>query len=171
MSGSIETERLLVRPQTLDDVDALALILGDAQTMSFYPRPYTPEETRGWVERNISLHEERDLGLRAMVLKQTGELIGQCGFLPQDVDGEELVEIGWHVRRDHWRRGFATEAALALRDYAFEALDVDPLISLVRPENRPSAGVAEKLGMTSERITYRKGLLHQVYMLRNPNRS
>lgn len=168
MPAEIETERLRIRPQVVQDADPLAAILGDSETMSFYPRPFTYEETVQWVERNMSLHEERDLGLRALVLKDTGEFIGQCGFLPQDLDGEEFVEIGWHVRRDLWRRGYATEAALRLRDYAFETLRVDPLISLIRPENLPSAGVAKKLGMNPDRTTNRKGLLHDVYVLTNP---
>jgi RimJ/RimL family protein N-acetyltransferase len=90
-----------------------------------------------------------------MVLTETDELIGDCGLTVQFVDGSPFVEVGWHVRRDHWSKGYATEAGIACRDWAFENLDITNLISLVRPENVPSGRVAEKLGLIVSGTTYR----------------
>jgi len=82
----------------------------------------------------------------------------------QRVDDEPLVEVGWHVRRDLWGRGLATEAGMACRDYAFDELRVERLVSIIRPENRASCRVAEKVGMTVWRETTRgPGWLHHVY--------
>jgi RimJ/RimL family protein N-acetyltransferase len=98
-----------------------------------------------------------------MVLKETGDLIGDCGLIRQEIEGEWLVEIGYHVRRDHWKRGFASEAAQACRDYGFSRLNVDRLISLIRPENMPSRRVAEKNGMKVWKEVTWQGLRHLVY--------
>jgi ribosomal-protein-alanine N-acetyltransferase len=161
---ALTTERLLLRRQTLDDLDALHAVLGDAQTMSFYPRPFTRQEVaERWIERNLRHYEERGYGMWALVLKGSDEVIGQCGPWPQTVEGRNEIELGWHVNRRLWRRGYASEAAAAARDHAFGPLGIARLISLVRPENVASAGVARKIGMTVDRqITY-AGLPHFVF--------
>lgn len=96
-------------------------------------------------------------------LKSAGELIGDCGLTKQNVDGHDEVEIGYHVRRDHWGRGYATEAARACRDYGFAHLPVERLISLIRPENIPSRRVVEKNGMKIWKETMWRGIHHYVY--------
>jgi len=98
-----------------------------------------------------------------MVLKSSGELVGDCGLVQQEVIGEELVEIGYHVRRDLWGNGLATEAARACRDFGFSQLGFERLISLIRPENQPSRRVAEKTGMTVWKETMWRGIPHLVY--------
>jgi RimJ/RimL family protein N-acetyltransferase len=98
-----------------------------------------------------------------MVLKTTGEMIGDCGIIRQHVDNEYLYEIGYHLRRDHWGEGLATEAAVACREWAFANLAVDRLISLIRPENVPSQRVAERNGMTIWKEVDWRGLRHYVY--------
>jgi len=100
-----------------------------------------------------------------MDLKTTGEMIGDCGITLQGVDGEMLPEIGYHLRRDMWGKGFATEAARACRDYGFQKLNVELLISLIRPENQPSCRVAKRNGMKVWKETVRVGLLHAVYRI------
>jgi RimJ/RimL family protein N-acetyltransferase len=97
-----------------------------------------------------------------MILKSTGELIGDCGLTVQDVDGAKEVEIGYHVRRDHWGRGLATEAACACRDYGFSRY-ANRLVSIIRPENLPSRRVAEKIGMNVWKEVLRATLPHLVY--------
>jgi ribosomal-protein-alanine N-acetyltransferase len=165
-SKVLSTERLLLREQTLADLDALTEILGDAVTMSFYPRPYTRAEVaERWIGRNLRHYAERGYGLWALVLEGSGELIGQCGLWPQSVEGRDEIELAWHVNRRFWRRGFASEAAMAARDHAFGPLGITRLISLVRPENVASAGVARKIGMTPEKqITY-ANLPHLVFSI------
>jgi RimJ/RimL family protein N-acetyltransferase len=161
----LETKRLLLRELMLDDVDDLHAILGDEETMSFYPAPKTREQTIGWIEWNLGSYQQYGFGLWALVVKETGEFVGDCGLTMQEVDGEWLVEVGYHVKKTLWRRGLATEAATACRDLAFDVLNVDRLIALVRVDNLPSAGVARKLGMTVWKETMRGGLSHFVYSM------
>jgi RimJ/RimL family protein N-acetyltransferase len=98
-----------------------------------------------------------------MVLNKPQELIGDCGIILQQVDDEPLYEIGYHVRRDFWGRGFATEAAIACRNWAFANLKTDRLISLIRPENLASIRVAARAGMTLWKEVSWRGLPHYVY--------
>src|SRR5437763_2910236 len=103
---AIETARLVLREETPGDLDDLFEVLGDAETMRFYQRPFTREEVLDrWIARNMKLYAERGYGLWALVLKEEGRVIGQCGLLPQLVDGEKELEIGWLVNRSYQRRG------------------------------------------------------------------
>jgi len=101
----------------------------------------------------------------AIVLKVTGEMIGDCGIIRQEIEGESLYEIGYHLRRDLWGQGLATEAATACRNWGFAHLRVDRLISLIRPENLPSQRVAERNGMTIWKEIEWRGLRHYVYAI------
>jgi RimJ/RimL family protein N-acetyltransferase len=101
--------------------------------------------------------------LWALDLKATGEMIGDCGITLQEVDGELVPEIGYHLRRDMWGQGFASEAARACREYGFERLKAEFLISLIRPENLPSRRVAQRNGMEAWKQAMRVGLVHDVY--------
>jgi len=159
----LETERLLLREMAPDDLGELSEILGDSETMRFYPHPFNRDEAAGWIEWCRRSYRDHGYGLWALILKDTGEFVGDCGLTLQDVDGEKLVEVGYHVKKIHWRKGLATEAALACRDYAFAVVGVDRLIALVRVENAPSAGVARKLGMTVWKPTTRAGVRHLVF--------
>jgi RimJ/RimL family protein N-acetyltransferase len=161
----LETSRVVLREFSADDAEAMTPILSDAETMRFYPAALSREEVGGWIARNIRRYAADGHGLWAMVLKSTGEVVGDCGLVTQDVDGSEELEIGYHVRRDLWGQGLATEAARACRGLGFARFDVRRIISLIRPENAPSRRVAEKNGMTVIKETVRKGLLHLVYAI------
>jgi len=161
----LETSRLILREFRRDDADALELVISDPETMRYYPAPYDRAGVEQWIERNLRRYAECGFGLWGMVLKSSGELIGDCGLTPQNVDGTDEIEIGYHVRRDLWGRGLATEAALACRDYGFARLRVKRLISLIRPENLPSRRVAEKNGMTVWKEITRMNLPHLVYAI------
>lgn len=143
----LETERLLLREMVPGDVDDLLAVFSDAETMRFYPKPLDHQGAQAWIERNRRRYSKDGFGLWALMLK-TGRLIGDCGLVAQEVDGVEAVEIGYHVHRDLWGQGLATEAARACRDYGFSRLKRDKLISLIHPANTASRRVAEKLGMT-----------------------
>ncbi|HWX95180.1 MAG TPA: GNAT family N-acetyltransferase [Terriglobales bacterium] len=161
----LETSRLILREFVPQDADALALVISDPETMRYYPSPFDRTGVEEWIARNIRRYQANGHGLWALDLKSTGEMIGDCGISLQNVDGEQLPEIGYHLRRDMWGRGFATEAARACRDYGFAKLGADCLTSLIRPGNAASCRVAERNGMTISKETVRAGLRHRVYRI------
>jgi len=162
MHKVLKTSRLILREFVPGDADALARVISDPETMRFYPSPFDRAEVEEWIARNIRRYRANGYGLWAVDLKATGEMIGDCGITLQEVDGEHLPEIGYHLRRDLWGQGLATEAALACRDYGFRVLEADLLISLIRPENVASGRVAERNGMKVWKDTVRVGLRHCV---------
>jgi ribosomal-protein-alanine N-acetyltransferase len=167
-SFRLETERLVLRPFATDDLDAIHEVLGDAEIMTYYPAPFTREQSRRWIEWNLGHYRDHGHGLWVLESKETGRLVGDCGLIPQTVEGSAEVEVGWHVRRDHQRRGLATEAARECCRYAFEELGLTRLVSLIRPENVPSRRVAEKLGMRIEKEVAHgpgAGWPHHVYVI------
>jgi RimJ/RimL family protein N-acetyltransferase len=156
---------------TPEDAPALHTVLGDPETMRFYPHPLTPAEVDQWITRQISRYPTAT-GLLGVVLKNSGQLIGDCGPVWQDVEGVRELEIGYHIHRDHQRRGYATEAARAVLDYAFTTLacdhEINRAISMIRPENIPSRRVAEKNGLTLARTISWRGYDHCVYSIDRP---
>lgn len=159
----LETSRLILREFRLDDDDALARVISDAETMRYYPAPYDRAGVEQWIGRNLCRYAEHGHGLWAMVLKSSEEMIGDCGLTVQEVDAVDEIELGYHLRRDLWGHGLASEAARACRDWGFERLPVDRIISLIRPENVPSRRVAERNGMTVWKEVVWRGLPHLVY--------
>lgn len=162
----LETSRLLLREFRRDDIDALELVISDPETMRFYPAPFDRAGVEQWIERNLGRYARYGHGLWGMVLKSTGELIGDCGLTLQNVEGVDELEIGYHVRRDLWRQDLATEAARACRDYGFGRLSAEKIISLIRPENIASRRVAEKNGMKVWKEVVQQNLTHLVYCIR-----
>jgi ribosomal-protein-alanine N-acetyltransferase len=136
--------------------------------MRYYPAPYDRVGVEQWIERNRQRYMHHGVGLWAIVLKASGEMIGDCGIIRQEIEGEYLYEIGYHLRRDHSGRGLASEAAIACRDWGFAHLGVNRLISLIRPENVPSQRVAERNGMTIWKEIDWRGLRHYVYAVEKP---
>jgi RimJ/RimL family protein N-acetyltransferase len=165
MTIVLETSRLILREFVREDADALARVICDRETMRYYPVPFERPDADEWITRNRRRYEELGHGLWAMDLKSTGEMIGDCGITMQEVDGEGLLEIGYHLHRDLWGRGFATEAARACRDYGFTRLNAPFLISLIRPENVPSWRVAERNDMSIWKETTHAKLRHRVYRI------
>ena len=143
----IETERLLLRPYTLSDFDSLYEILSDPETMQHYPAPFDEEKTRNWITWNLDNYEKYGFGLWAVVLKETGEFIGDCGITLQNIDGEILPEIGYHIHKKYWRRGFAKEAARAVRDWGFRNTQYDIFYSYMKYTNIGSWSTALANGM------------------------
>jgi len=161
----LQTPRLSLREFEPEDLDSLGTILSDPKTMHYYPAPLDRAGVADWIQRNRTRYAKDGHGLWAMTLHSTGELIGDCGLVRQSVDEVDEIEIGYHVRRDLWGQGFASEAARACRDYGFATLGVERLISLVRPENLASRRVAEKTGMTIWKEVMWANLLHCVYAI------
>lgn len=161
----IATPRLLLRPMREDDVDALLGVFGDPKVMdSFGAAPFDRSQMEQWVRRNLDHQERYGYGLFSVILKANGLLIGDCG-LERMNEGEVIAELGYDFRSDYWGRGLATEAATAVRDYAFGELGLPRLISLIRQGNEASRRVAEKVGMRLSREIDRSGTPYWVYSL------
>ena len=157
------TERLELRELTIDDLPFVAEMVGDAQTMRFYPHPFMPTEARYWLDRQFDRYARDGHGLWLVIERESGRRVGQVGLAIQQVDGTNEPEIGWLIHRRYWRKGFATEAGRAVRDYAFKTRGLNRVISLIRPVNEPSQGVARKCGMVVERETEFHGYRHLVF--------
>ena len=159
-----ETERLLFRRLVLDDVDALLGIFADPEAMRYYPATKSRNETIEWIDWNLKSYNEHGFGLWAVVRKDTRAFAGQCGLIMQrNVDGCDEVEIGYSFLRGQWNLGFATEAAIACRDFGFSNLNLTHLVSLIDPANLASKRVAEKVGMSCDKEIQRWGKRIQVY--------
>jgi ribosomal-protein-alanine N-acetyltransferase len=149
----VETARLVLREMGVGDLDFVAEMLGDPRVMRHYPRTYSRDDAKTWVE-TMMMREERDgHALWLTSLRETREPIGQIGLLKQCVDEIDETEVGYMVHLPYWQRGYAHEAAAAVRDYAFNTLGRERVISLIRPANIPSQRVALSIGMKPEKFT------------------
>lgn len=144
----IETERLYLREMTDEDFEALRKVLGDPDIMCHYPYAFDEERIRNWIDRNRERYRVFGFGLWAVCRKDTGEMIGDCGLTMQLVDGRILPEIGYHIRGDQQRQGFAGEAAWAVRDWTFEHTPFEVVYSYMKAENIPSVRTAMSYGCT-----------------------
>ena len=147
----LETERLFLREMNKDDFDALYKVLADRDIMQHYPYTFDEKRVRDWIERNMNRYLENVFGLWGVCLKDTKEMIGDCGLTLQNIEGEMLPEIGYHIRADHQRKGYAKEAASAVRDWAFTNTDYPALYSYCKYTNVGSYKTAESIGMHFEK--------------------
>ena len=122
-------------------------MLGDPETMRHYPCAFDAQRVRDWIGRNMDRYRRDGFGLWAVCQKDSGEMIGDCGLTLQSIKGETLPEIGYHIRRDCQRKGYAGEAALAVRNWAFQNTDYPSLYSYCKYTNEPSIRTAESIGM------------------------
>jgi RimJ/RimL family protein N-acetyltransferase len=162
----IQTARLCLRPMRGTDAESLSSVFGDPNVMAaFSSGPLDRTQVEAWVRRNLDHQDRNGYGLFAVLLRETGLLIGDCGLERMTVGEDSEVELGYDLRSDHWGRGYATEAALAVRDYAFGRLDLPRLISLIRRGNDASRRVAEKIGMQPAGEVERDGRVYWLYRL------
>lgn len=138
-----------MREFQLTDAEALHRVIGDADVMASQKR--TMSETREWIRYHLTGYASCGFSLWALIAKDSGELIGDCGHFSRTVAGSPEFELGYHLRRDQWGRGIATEAALAVRNYARDRLHVRRLVAMTQPGNVRSRRVMEKVGMKMER--------------------
>ena len=143
----LETKRLLLREMKPDDFQALFRVLGSPETMWHYPYTFDGQHVRAWIEQNMNRYRKDGFGLWAVCLKDTGEMIGDCGLTLQNINGKTLPEIGYHIRHDCQRKGYASEAAKAVRNWAFRSTDYPTLYSYCKYTNVPSIKTAESIGM------------------------
>lgn len=144
----LETERLYLREMNQSDFNSLCKILQDDDTMYAYEGAFSNYEVQEWLDRQISRYQKWNFGLWVVILKETDEMIGQCGLTMQPWKEMEVLEIGYLFNRAYWHKGYATEAAKACKKYAFEILKADEICSIIRDTNTASQNVAVRNGMT-----------------------
>ena len=145
------TERLILRPLAPDDLDEMSALLGDAEALVHWGDPLDRAGAWDWIERNVARYEEAGIGRCAVVLRESGELVGDCGLIPTTVEDVAEIELGWIVAASQQGRGIATEAGAAWRDHAFADLGLGRIVSMISEDNTASRRVAEKLGLRIER--------------------
>lgn len=143
----LETERLQLREMERSDMKDLSKILQDEEVMYAYEGAFDDEEVEAWMTRQLRRYEEFGFGLWGLFLKESGEMIGQCGITMQEYGTMQVPEIGYLLARAYWHRGYATEAAAACREYGFGVLHFDRLYSIIRDTNTASQRVALRNGM------------------------
>jgi [ribosomal protein S5]-alanine N-acetyltransferase len=159
---TLTTKRLFLRHFHILDAEPMYRIFGDAQVMHFGDGAQTEEWVHNWLITCLERYYQTwGFGPYAVVESRRQEVIGYCGlFLFPDINGRPEVEIGYRLKRAAWGQGYATEAALAVRDYAFTTLCLKRLIALIDPSNTTSIRVAEKIGMQYETEVMLKGYTH-----------
>jgi RimJ/RimL family protein N-acetyltransferase len=166
----IRSERLRLRRLEPADFDELHSMFQDPLVMRYYPSLKSAAETQAWLDRVYAAYASHGHGLYAVERESDGAFLGQCGPMPQLVEGEMLIEIGYLFKSKHWHRGYAAESAIRCRDFCFDVLRLPKVVSLVRPVNSPSRAVAERAGMTVQRTTTWRGIEHCIYAVENPVR-
>lgn len=163
----LETQRLLLREMTPGDLEGLRAILQDEETMYAYEHAFSDDEVDQWLRKQLRRYGQYGFGLWAMIEKATGEFVGQAGLTMQETDGGEVLEVGYLLNKSRWHMGYATEAAKACKDYAFQELKADRVTSIIRDNNLASRRVAERNGMTEDGVLvkhyYNMEMPHIIY--------
>jgi RimJ/RimL family protein N-acetyltransferase len=151
----IETDRLTIRSFVESDIPEYAAIVADPAVTRFFGdgSPHTYEEATAYVERCIRSESETGIARYAVILRETGELIGFCGFKRE----HDHIDFGWRYARRAWGNGYATEAAAAVLDYGVNALKLSDIVARSAVENVGSVRVMEKIGMQFEAFGERGG--------------
>jgi len=148
MKVILETKRLILREMTGADFPLLCKHLQDAEVMHAYEHAFSDDEVQEGIEKQLQRYGQYGFGIWAVILKENGELIGQCGLSMQPCEDREVLEIGYIFQKKYWHKGYATEAAVACREYAFDKLNADEVFSLIRDTNIASQNVAKRNGMS-----------------------
>jgi RimJ/RimL family protein N-acetyltransferase len=146
-----ETPRLLLCPYEASDVALLHTVVSDPITMSHYPESFSMEKSEAWIKRSLDLYVSEGFGRYAVLLKETGDYIGDVGFFRTVVNGNEEIDLGYILDKQYWGKGYATEAAQACVDLARKNRWFNRIVVQMAHSNIPSRKVAERLGAKLER--------------------
>jgi ribosomal-protein-alanine N-acetyltransferase len=168
--NTIETNRLIIKEYTYEDISKLHIILSNTKTMSFWPSPFTLAQTEIWINNNIKRYSQLGFGRWAIILKETGELIGDCGIMLSELDGTQEHDLGYIIHHPYWNKGLAFEAANACRNYAFNSLGIERLCANMAFDHTASIAVAQKIGMWKEKEFYNsrnRNILTYLYLIKS----
>jgi ribosomal-protein-alanine N-acetyltransferase len=166
----IETQRLILRHMRTEDAEAFLKIFSDPLAMRYFNVIFDRTRMDEWVNRNLKHQDEYGFSLLTVVLKEDGEIIGDCGLETDTIDGQVIVGIGYDFRSSYWGKGYATEAALAVLEYGFANYKFDGIYAWIDPENKPSQRVAERIGMTVQRHVNRGGKKYALFAIKREDR-
>jgi [ribosomal protein S5]-alanine N-acetyltransferase len=153
----LETERLFLRYTTVTDIPSLVDLWMDADVTRFMGGPREKNTLTRNLQDTAANPQIEQYDLWPLIEKSIGQVIGHCGLLDKDVEGTIEYELVYVLAKSSWGKGFATEIAHALRDYAFTKRRLTRLIAFIEPENAASERVAVKIGMVLERQIIRPG--------------
>ncbi|MFR7589938.1 MAG: GNAT family N-acetyltransferase [Longibaculum sp.] len=163
----LETKRLNLREMNQDDYHDLSEILQDPDVVYAYEHNFSNKDVQEWLDRQRQRYQEYGFGLWAVVLKETGEMIGQVGLSMQPYKQQEVLELGYLLKKRYWHQGYANEAALGCIQYAFDILKQDKVYAIIKADNAASIKVAKRIGMekVDEFITqyYHGDMLHYLF--------
>lgn len=165
MNNLMETKRLIFRKIDQSDFYNLKQIISDEETMKYYPQPYNDAGVQRWIDWCLGCYEKRGFGLFAVILKETNSFIGDCGITLQNIDGQEVFEIGYHINKKYWNQGYASEASQYMRNYFFENTDYNEVYSYMNKYNLASRRVAEKNNMKFIKEYMEDNYPHLVYKI------
>jgi len=159
----IETERLILRKMREEDAEALFSIFSDPVAMRYFGVTFDRPRMDKWVRDNLDHEQQHGFSLLSVVLKDRGEVIGDCGLETDEIEGRLIVGIGFDFNRSYWGGGYATEAAMAVLEYGFAAFEFDRIFGWIDPQNTLSQHVAERIGMSVDRYVGRGGKKYALY--------
>lgn len=170
--SELSTERLHIRELTVNDEPAVKELTDDPEAMRFFTmfRAGDPDAASDWIQRQIKRYEEFGMGLWALIDKRSGKYVGQCGLLVQEVDGIKELEIGYNLLTRCRGNGYATEAAVACREYAFRKKLAPSIISIIHVDNTNSQRVAQRNGMVRDKQTLYRELPVYIYRIETPGK-
>lgn len=150
----LETQRLVLRQLEASDLPAMHRILSDPITMTFWPAPLSLEGARSWIDRQRQSYRDHGFGRYAVISRQDGTLLGDCGIIPSTIDGQPENDLGYIIFHTFWKRGYGSEAAEACKRYGLEQLQLRRICANMPADHLASRRVAEKIGMSFEREFY-----------------
>lgn len=169
----IQTERLYLREMTQADFPLLCRHLQDAEVMYAFEHAFSDDEVQEGIDKQLQRYQKYGFGVWSVILKENEELIGQCGLSMQPCMDREVLEIGYILQKKHWNKGYATEAAIACKEYAFNQLGADEVFSLIRDTNIASQNVARRNGMSARGIfikhAYGIDMPHLIFSVKKEN--
>ena len=162
----IETDRLILRRMREDDAEALFEIFSDPIAMQYFGVIFDRPRMDKWVRDNLEHEQQHGFSLLSVILRDNGEVIGDCGLETDEIDGTLIVGIGFDFKRSYWGKGYATEAALAVLEYGFANFEFESISGWIDPQNAPSQRVADRIGMSVERYVVRGGKKYALYSIK-----
>ncbi|MBT8198539.1 MAG: GNAT family N-acetyltransferase [Acidimicrobiia bacterium] len=163
------TERIRFRPYQREDVALVLEMFSDPDARRFYPSIDGPQAAETWIAWSRDLYDTTGFGMWAIEHVETGEFLGDCGLTLQPVEGESMLEVGYHLTQSHRGRGYATEAGIACRNHAFEVLGSSEVCSVVDPMNEASRAVASRIHAQSRTFTNHEGREMCLYWTSRPS--